>query len=234
MLTLHLAESPFDRLQAGISSIEYLSTIGFLGPEVLAGHCVQVDTNDIRMLAGSGVKVANNAVSNLYLGAGVAPVSEMLTAGITVGIGTDDGNCNNSANMLADMKVVALAQKGKYQQGTAITAEKVLDMATIDGARAVGLDDVIGSLEVGKRADVVTVDLAGPHMTPTHSIPSALVYQTLGHEVDTVVVDGTILMQGSRLTELSDSEEAQLLARAQQASEGVADRAQLTVGPYEP
>ena len=134
--------------------------------------------------------MANNAVSNLYLGAGVAPISEMLTAGMTVGIGTDDGNCNNSANMLADMKVVALAQKGKYQQGTAITAEKVLGMATIDGARAVGLDDVIGSLEVGKRADVITVDLSGPHMTPTHSIPSALVYQTLGHEVDTVVVDG--------------------------------------------
>lgn len=105
-------DAPFGRVSIRQASgrdleCEYLATIGFLGPEVLAGHCVQVDANDIRLLAGSGVKVANNAVSNLFLGAGIAPVSEMLTAGLTVGIGTEDGNCNNATNILSDMKFVA-------------------------------------------------------------------------------------------------------------------------------
>ena len=229
MLTLHLAESPFDRLQGGVSSVEFLNAIGFLGPDVLAGHCVQIDANDIRVLAAAGVKVSNNAASNMFLGSGIAPVSEMLTAGITVGIGTDDGNCNNTANMLADLKTVALAQKARYRDATAITAEKVLEMATIDGAAAVGLSDLIGSLEVGKKADVVTVDLSGPHLTPLHSVPSALVYQALGTEVASVLVDGKVLMEHGTLSAMTELEETALFRRAQEASEDLMRRAHLEV-----
>ena len=141
MLTIHVAESKFDAQQNGVSGVEYLASIGFLGADVLAGHCVQLDHNDIRMLKVLDVKVANNVVSNMFLASGIAPVAEMVLAGVTVGIGTDDCNCNTSVSMLSDMKFAALAQKVKYGNSAAITAEKVVEMATIDGARAVGLAD---------------------------------------------------------------------------------------------
>ena len=229
MLTLHLAESPHDRYQSGLPSIEYLGDIGFLGPDVLAGHCVQADANDIRVLKRFGVKVATNPVSNLYLGSGIAPVAEMHAAGLTVGLGTDDGNCNNSVNMLADMKVAALAQKGRYQRGTAITAGKVLEMATIDGARAIGMEDKIGSLEPGKQADLVLLDLCRANMVPWHSIASALVYQADGTEVETVVIGGRVVLDGRRMDGLPPDRERGLLAGAQAASERIAARAGLRV-----
>lgn len=128
-LTLHLAESPQDRYQSGTTSISYLASIGFLGPEVLAGHCVQADSGDIATLKAFDVKVANNAVSNMFLGSGIAPVAEMQAAGVTVGLGTDDANCNNSVNMISDMKIAALAQKCRYGRAAAITAERVLATA---------------------------------------------------------------------------------------------------------
>jgi cytosine/adenosine deaminase-related metal-dependent hydrolase len=227
MLTLHLAESPFDRYQEGFPSVEYLGSIGFLGPDVLAGHCVQIDTNDIRVLKAFDVKVANNAVSNQFLGSGIAPVVELQAAGVTVGLGTDDGNCNSSVNMVADMKVAALAQKGRYQRAAAITAEKVLEMATIDGARAVGLEREVGSLEPGKKADLVLVDLTGANMVPCHSVASTLVYQASGTEVDTVVVDGRLLLEGRRQTGLDAAAERELLGAAQGASERIATDARL-------
>jgi atrazine chlorohydrolase/5-methylthioadenosine/S-adenosylhomocysteine deaminase/melamine deaminase len=229
MVTLHLAESPHDRYQSGLPSIEYLGNIGFLGPDVLAGHCVQADANDLRVLKAFDVKVAHNPVSNLFLGSGIAPVAEMQAAGITVGLGTDDGNCNNSVNIVADMKVAALAQKGRYQRATAITAGKVLEMATIDGARAVGLEDRIGSLEPGKKADLVLVDLARANMVPCHSVASALVYQADGTEVDTVVVDGRVLLEGRRASWLEPDQERALLADAQAASERIAADAGMAV-----
>ncbi len=231
MLTLHLAESPFDRYQCGLPSIEYLGSIGFLGPDVLAGQCVQSDANDIRTLKAFDVKVANNPVSNMFLGSGIAPVAEMQAAGITVGLGTDDGNCNNSVNVIADMKVAALAQKGRYQRSTAITAEKVLEMATIDGARAVGLADVIGSVERGKKADLVLLDLAHANLVPRHNLASVLVYQAYGTEVDTVIVDGRTLLEGRRVTAMAPGEERELLATAQVASEHVATEARLAGFP---
>ena len=226
-LTIHVAESAFDRMQAGVSSVEYLATIGFLGPEVLAAHCVQVDANDIRILAHHGVRVAYNPVSNMFLGSGIAPVAEMLTAGLTVGIGTDDPNCNSSVNLLADLKFAALAQKARYRHAAAITAERTLEMATIDGARAVGLDREIGSLEVGKKADMIVVDLSGPHNVPLYAVPSALVYQARGDEVDTVIVDGRVVVRDRTLTMLDETEHRAIMQQAQRTSEAVVERARL-------
>ncbi|MGH2358587.1 MAG: amidohydrolase [Candidatus Limnocylindria bacterium] len=226
MVTIHVAESAFDRFQAGVSSVEYLASIGFLGPDVLAGHCVQIDENDIRILRNLGVKVANNAVSNLFLGSGVAPVAEMQAAGIVVGLGTDDGNCNCSTNIISDMKIAALAQKGKYRHPTAVTAEKALEMSTIDGARAVGMEDMIGSIEAGKKADLVLIDLSSrAHLVPMFNVPSVLVYQAMGDEIDTVIVDGQILMEGGILRGLSLEQEREILHDAQRASEGIVERA---------
>jgi cytosine/adenosine deaminase-related metal-dependent hydrolase len=225
MLTIHVAQSHFDRLQGGVSSVEYLAAIGFLGPWVLANHMVQVDYNDLRIMRTLDVKVAHNPVSNMYVADGIAPIAEMNLAGITVGIGTDDCNANQSVSMISDMKFAALAQKVRYQSSAAMTAEKVLEMATIDGARAVGLEHEVGSLEPGKKADLILVDLDYPQTTPWHNASSALVYQAYGNEVDTVIVDGEILMRDRRLLALAAEEERDLLRRAQEASNGVLDRA---------
>jgi cytosine/adenosine deaminase-related metal-dependent hydrolase len=171
------------------------------------------------------VKMSNNVVSNMFLASGIAPVAKLVLAGVTVGLGTDDCNCNGSVNMLSDMKFAALAQKVKYGNSAAITAEKVVEMATIDGARAVGLQDRIGSIEVGKKADFILLDLAHPQAVPIFSVPSVLVYQCYGNEVDTVVIDGQILMEGRSLTMMSSEEEAELLIAAQKAAEAVVERA---------
>ena len=166
----------------------------------------------------------------MFLASGIAPVNEMISAGLTVGIGTDDGNCNGNVSMLSDMKFVALGQKVKYNDATAITADQVLRMATIDGARAVGLETEIGSLEIGKCADLILVDLNAPHMRPLHSLSSALVYQALGCEVRTVIVDGEILMQDGILTAITEQEERKAVERAQARSEQIAKSAKLLIG----
>jgi atrazine chlorohydrolase/5-methylthioadenosine/S-adenosylhomocysteine deaminase/melamine deaminase len=227
-VTLHLSESEHDRMQAGMTSIEYLASIGFLGPDVLAGHCTQASASDLRILRDHDVKVANNVVSNLFLGSGIAPVPEMLDVGITVGLGTDDANCNNSVNLLADMKTAGLAQKGRTQRADVMTAEKALEMATIDGARALGMEADIGSLEVGKKADLAVVDLSHPRMRPLHNVASALVYQASGAEVDTVVVDGRVLLEDGELALGGAARAAEVAGRVQETSERVARDARLT------
>ena len=227
-LTLHLAESPQDRYQSGMTSIGYLASIGFLGPEILAGHCVQVDEGDIAILKSFDVKVANNAVSNMFLASGIAPVAQMQAAGITVGLGTDDANCNNSVNMISDMKVAALAQKSRYGRADAITAERVLEMATIGGARALGMAGQIGSVEAGKKADLALLDFDRPHLYPRHSIASALVYQANGSEVDTVIVDGRVLVAGGQVISLGAEGAVELARSVQEASATVAEHARLT------
>jgi cytosine/adenosine deaminase-related metal-dependent hydrolase len=218
MTTVHVQESPADRMQQGISSIQFLASIGYLAPDVLAAHCVQADSDDIRTLALTGTKVSSQPVSNLFLGNGIAPVADMQTAGVTVALGTDDGDCNNSVNMIADLKIAALVQKGRYRNPAVMTAERVLEMATIDGARAVGMADRIGSLEVGKRADLMLLDLTGAHMTPRQSTASAIVYQACGHEVRTVVVDGRVVLEDRQANWLSEAQEAELLDDVRTAS----------------
>lgn len=226
-VTLHIAESPHDRMQHGVSSVQYLAGIGFLGPEVLAAHCAQVDVNDIRALKAFDVKIANNPVSNMFLGNGTAPIAEMLTAGITVGIGTDDGDCNNGVNLIADLRVAALAQKNRYCDPTAITAEQVLEMATIGGARAIGLDHEIGSLEVGKKADLFLLDRTCSTLVPFRSPASALVYQANGNEVHTVLIDGRLVLDQRAVTWLPPEAEAALLADAQAAHDRAVQHAGL-------
>ncbi|MGH9247100.1 MAG: amidohydrolase family protein [Acidimicrobiales bacterium] len=218
-VTIHVAESALDREQSGMSSVEYLAAIGFLGPDVLAAHCVQVDAKDIRILAATGTHIAHNPVSNLFLASGVAPIAEMAAAGLTLSIGTDDPNCNSSVNLISDLKFAVLAQKGRYRDAAAITAERALEMATIEGATAVGLEADIGSLEPGKKADLITIDLARPHLVPLYSVASALVYQAHGDEVNDVVVDGRVLMRDRVLPVLPPQDEQAFLARAQAESE---------------
>lgn len=225
MVSTHLAESPADAMLDGVSATQYLSYIGYLHKRLLAGHCVWLDDRDIRLLKKYDVKVSHLPVSNQYLASGIAPITKMINYGITVSIGTDDCNCNESVNMISDMKHVALLQKVKNLDSGAITSEKVLEMATIDGARAVGMENKIGSIEIGKKADIIIINMQYPHLKPSHQVPSTLVYQANGSEIDTTIIDGKVLMQNKKLTLISKREEEKLLDDAQNASIRIAEKA---------
>jgi cytosine/adenosine deaminase-related metal-dependent hydrolase len=213
----------FDDLP-GMTNVQYLDAIGFLGPEVLASHMVNVSPNDIRLLKANGVGIGYCPASMMACGGGVAPVVEYVNAGLSVGIGTDDPNANQSVNILSEMKFVALAQNQRYGSN-ALSPEKVLEMATIDGARALGLDDQIGSIEPGKKADLIVLDLTPAHTQPLHNVASVLVYQANGSEVETVVVDGRVLMENRQLAYLDHEQERDFLVQVQSASEQLLDRA---------
>lgn len=224
MVTVHLAEAPLDANMYNLTATEFLHSLGFLSPRVLAAHCVWMNDRDLRLLKVNDVKVAHNSVSNLYLASGIAPISKMIAQGITVGIGTDDANCNESVNMIQAMKIAALAQRVANYDPSALTSEKVVEMATIDGAKALGLENEIGSLEVGKKADVILLDLKQPQLCPLHHIPNGLVFQAYGSEVETVIVDGRIVMENRKLSFLDGKDEGELYKAAQAASLGIAKR----------
>jgi len=226
-ITIHLAETPIESKPLGMSSTEYLNSIKFLNPKLLAAHCVWLDDKDIRLMKKNGVKVAHQPSANMYLASGFAPIPKMLLAGITVGLGTDDANDNDSVNIMNEMRAAALTHKANMHDASCITSDQVLEMATIMGARAVGMGSQIGSLEVRKKADIIILNLDAPHLRPIHHIPSVLTYQARGNEIETVIVNGKILMENGKLTWLNENEEATLLDKAQQSSSDVKDRAHL-------
>jgi 5-methylthioadenosine/S-adenosylhomocysteine deaminase len=209
-LHLHLAESKSMaeavRENFGLSEVELLEKAGFLKQDVLAAHCVHLSKKDMQILKRHDVKVAYNPVANMKLASGVPKIHDLLKLNVTVGIGTDGAACNNSFDMFESMKFAALLQKAFYMDPTVLPAEKVLRMATIEGAEALGLENIVGSLEVGKKADLILVDFEKPHLTPTHDFYANLVYSAHGSDVDTVIVDGEILMENRRVKTLSESE----------------------------
>lgn len=192
------------RKKYGKRPVEHLDSIGFLGPEVLAAHCVWLTKQEIDTIQRQGVKPVHNPVSNMKTASGVAPVPEMLAAGIPVALGTDGAASNNSLDMFNEMKFAALLSKVHKLDPTTLPARVVLEMATINGAIALGLQDEIGSLEVGKKADIVMVDMKKPHLVPQHNVISHLVYSATGGDVDTVIVDGKILMQKREVLSLDE------------------------------
>lgn len=221
----HVAESrdEVDRMvkKYGKRPVEHLDAIGFLGPEVLAAHCVWLTGHEISIIRERGVKPVHNPVSNMKIACGIAPVPELLAAGIPVALGTDGAASNNSLDLLSEMKFAALLNKVGKLDPTVMPAPAVLEMATINGATALGLRDEIGSLEVGKKADVVLIDLKQPHFTPLHNVISHLVYNAVGSDVDTVIVDGKIIMQEREVLTL---DEAKVLRDAQRTAEDLINR----------
>jgi 5-methylthioadenosine/S-adenosylhomocysteine deaminase len=230
LVTIHVAETPFEIEHAmsryGRTDTELLSEIGFLGPDVLAVHCVQCQSHDVQLLRQHDVKVSHNPCSNLYLASGVAPVPEMLRAGITVSLGSDGPASSNNHSLFQAMKFAALGREGGHRDATIMTAEKALEMATIDGARAVGMEAEIGSIEIGKKADLALVTPSA-FMTPIHDPVSALVYSALGHETDLVVIDGRVVMRDGAILcvdEASVREQAQRAAAALTGRAGIRSR----------
>lgn len=186
------------------SPTEYLERVGMLGPDVVLAHCSGLPADEVSHLRDSGVNVIHCPTGPAKMGSGVTPVKELLDAGITVGLGSDGGPANNSADLIRDFKWVAYLQKLRHHDPTVVPREAVLEMATIGGARAVGLDHLIGSIEVGKRADIIVLRTDGPHWTPTMNPLSNLVYSASGADVDTVMVNGEILMEGRAMTRLDE------------------------------
>ncbi|QJP12334.1 amidohydrolase [Starkeya sp. ORNL1] len=225
LVTTHLAETDFEIQRAfsqySCTDAELLSEIGFLGPDVLAVHCVQCNKHDLRVLRHHDVKVSHNPCSNLYLASGYPAIPEMLMAGITVGLASDGPASSNNHSLFQALKFAALVPKGLTRDATVITAEKVLEMATIDGARAVGLDREIGSVEVGKKADLIVIDYENAFMTPIHNPVSAIVYSALGHEVSDVMVDGAFVVRKGVVTSV---DEKAVRERAQAAANSLAER----------
>lgn len=204
---VHVAETRKEQAdsqqQHGMRVVEYLNKIGALSNKMLAAHCVWLTKNEVSLLAKAGVGVAHCPVSNMKLASGgVAPLPEMFEAGVPVGLGTDGAASNNTLDMFETMKVCALLHKAQRWDPTILNAQKVLDLATIDGARALGVEREIGSLETGKRADIILVDARSPSMNPIYgqdTVVSDLVYSSSSANVLTTIVDGQVLMQNRQL-----------------------------------
>jgi 5-methylthioadenosine/S-adenosylhomocysteine deaminase len=198
-ILMHIAEAPFEsersRAQHGGSPVNFLDRIGFLGADVIGAHCVWVDAPDIATLLRRGVGTVHNPSSNMKLASGVMPVVDLLTAGVPVGLATDSAASNNNQDLFQEMNVAAKLQKVTRMDPRALPARQVVEMATIGGARALHLDKQIGSLEVGKQADVVLIGTGATHSTPMYNVYSQLVYALNAHDVLTVVIAGKIVME---------------------------------------
>ncbi len=197
-LFVHLAETKFEveqmREQHGTTPVRYLDSIGILDNDTVCIHCVWLDEEEIEILAQNGAKVSTCPQSNMKLGSGIAPLQEMLSAGISIGLGTDGCASNNTLDLFFEMDLCAKLHKVKGLDPTALPAKIVLKMATLGGARVLGLEKDIGSLEPGKKADVVLLDVNQPHLQPFYH-PDLLVYAASGADVSTVIIDGKIIMQ---------------------------------------
>jgi 5-methylthioadenosine/S-adenosylhomocysteine deaminase len=191
--------------ETGRRNIEYLNSVGVSGADVLLAHCVHVSEGEMRMLAETGTHVAHCPSSNLKLASGIAPVAEMLERGVSVSFGADGAPCNNRLDMFTEMRTAALLQKVS-RGAEALPARRVLRMATAGGARALGLDAEIGSLETGKRADIAIVDLERLHLTPRPDVVSTLVYAAEAQDVRTVLIDGRVVLKDGELTTMGERE----------------------------
>jgi 5-methylthioadenosine/S-adenosylhomocysteine deaminase len=222
---LHSSETVWEVQESlarfGRRPIEEIFARGVLGPRTVVAHCVWLDDREIELLAQTGSSVVHCPCSNMKLASGVAPVDRMRKAGIAVGLGSDGEKENNNLDMFEEMKFGSLLQKVSTLDPTKGDPWDLLAMATLEGARALGLDDIVGSLEVGKRADIVSVDLRSLHLTPVlhnenQNVPAHLVFSAFGHDVDQVWVDGQLLVDGGQV--LTVDVEA-VRAQAQAAAE---------------
>ncbi len=204
-LTLHVAETQDEireiREKYGRTPVQWLEDLGVLGPRVLINHAVWVTEEDMAILRRHDVKVSHNPESNMKLASGTAPVVRMLSLGITVGLGTDGAASNNNLDMFQAMDFAAKLHKLASMNPTALPAQEVLRMATVGGARALGLDAEIGSLEAGKKADLIVVRTGGAHSVPMYNPYSHLVYAARGGDVESVIINGKpVMLRGQVLT----------------------------------
>ena len=207
--TIHLSESraEMDSMEKEHAStpIAYVNGLGVFDVPVIAAHCVYATDDDIRLMAEKQVSIALCPKSNMKLGNGFAPVQRFLDAGINVCLGTDGCGSNNSLNMFSEMNAAALVYKGAARSAQCVSADQVLKMATLNGARAIGREGELGVIKEGALADLILLNLNEPQFLPSNSTLSGLVYSAAGTEVDTVIVNGEILMQNKTLTTIDEN-----------------------------
>jgi cytosine/adenosine deaminase-related metal-dependent hydrolase len=234
-ITIHLSEVREDldyALSEGFRSpIEFAQAHGLLGPRSVLAHCVWTDEADWKLISETGTHVAHNPASNAKCGSGIAPVHGMLGAGVNVTLGCDGGPSNNTYDMIRDMRLVSYLANLRQEDPTVVPAETVLEIATINGAKALGLEEETGSIEVGKKADFILIDMDAPHLTPAWDPVSTIVYAAHGSDVKTVVIDGRIVMQDRQVLTL---DEGAILENTRKRFRDVGKRAGLTIGPRWP
>lgn len=222
---IHLSETSFEVAQCiehhGVSPVGHLDRLGLLDASVVAAHCVQLTPGEIDLFASRGVKVAHCPESNMKLASGVAPVQAMLKAGVIVGLGTDGAASNNDVDLFGEMDMAAKLQKVHGHDSTCLPAGEALHMATCGGASVLGAGDEIGTLEVGKKADLIVVEMHKPHLTPMYNPVSQLVYAARGGDVLHSIIDGRVVMENRQLTLVDEDE---LLAICQEWAEKLTGR----------
>jgi 5-methylthioadenosine/S-adenosylhomocysteine deaminase len=230
MIHTHAAENKHEcelvERETGKRNLTYLDTLGISGAHVMLAHCIHLDDEEMATLARTQTNVSHCPSSNLKLGSGIARVAEMLERGVSVSLGADGAACNNRLDMFTEMRTAALLQKALHGPEV-LPAARALRLATIDGARGLGLETEIGSVEIGKRADVIVVDLAQPHSSPQHDdLVSTLVYSAGSSDARTTIIDGRVVMRDGELLTLN---EADVIAEANREAEALTDRAGLSV-----
>lgn len=222
---IHVSETEFEVQQIqetyGARPFEYLDKIGFLKEDVLAAHAVWLSESEIDIIKDKEVKLSHNPVSNMKLASGTSPVAKMMEKGVNLSLGTDGAASNNNLDMLEEMKIAALQQKVANLDPTVLKAGEVFKMATRGGATALGIEQETGTIDVGKKADIVLVDMRAPHLTPFRHPVSHLVYSAKGADVDTVICNGQILMQEKELLVLDEKE---VLSQAEESAKDLLAR----------
>ncbi len=207
-LIIHLSETRSEVEEVskryGRRPVDHLENLGLLSPNLIACHCVWLTDTEMDLLARRGVGVVHNPESNMKLASGVAPVPDLLARRVAVGLGTDGCASNNNLDLFQEMDSAAKLHKVHRLDPTVMPANVVLEMATLGGARVLGMEKEIGSLEVGKKADVIILDLNRPHLQPVYNLPSHLVYSATGADVRDVIIDGKLVMENRRLLTLDE------------------------------
>jgi len=205
-LILHLAETKEEVYEIEKRfrkrPVQHLKDLGLLGSHLIVDHCVHINKSEMELLAENNVCIVHNPESNMKLASGIAPVPDMIAKGITVGLGTDGCASNNNLDLFGEMDMAAKLHKVNNLDPTVMNAQTLVEMATIDGAKVLGLEKITGSLEVGKRADLIVIDTNKPHLVPMYNPYSHLVYAASGHDVTHSIIDGNIVMEDRRLLTL--------------------------------
>ena len=193
--------------EKGLRPFEYLDKIGLLGSDVVAAHCVWLSDEEIEIIKKNNVKISHNPCSNMKLASGIAPVAKLIENDICVSIGTDGASSNNNLDLIEELKTASLLQKVDTLNPKVLTSDEAIAMATIKGAEALGLDDEIGTIEVGKKADIILIDTDCANMVPdSSSLSSNIIYSANGANVDTTICNGKILMENRKLTVLDEQD----------------------------
>jgi 5-methylthioadenosine/S-adenosylhomocysteine deaminase len=222
-ILIHVAEMKKERddseKQNGMSPVAYLEKIGVLGGDVVAAHCIFVDETDRKLLAERQVGCVHNPSSNMMIASGVAPVPEERAAGVAVGLGTDGpAGSNNDLDLMEEIDLAAKLAKIAKMDPTALSAKAAVEMATIDGARALHMEKEVGSLEAGKKADLILISLNEPNAVPMYDVYAQIAYALKGSDVETVVIGGKVVMRGRKLLTV---DEAKVLEKAREYGKSV-------------